>query len=192
MNGHSDIRSVAHLLADRTRSETPLEFPRDTDDAAKAGLYSWWADREARELFESVARAPVGAMVYVGQAGATSGPSGKESTATLKSRIRSNHIRGNLSSSTFRLTISAMLRGPLNLRLERPGKLVSAENHRVTQWIESHLRVAIVPWNHRDSLGCVEQAVLDVLDPPFNLDGRPPTTLRQRLTDLRRAITQGK
>lgn len=55
--------------------------------------------------------------------------------------------------------------------------------------IESHLRVAIAPWEDRDSLERIEQAVLDELDPPFNLRGRPMTDRRQRITELRRAIT---
>ena len=44
----------------------------------------------------------MGQFLYVAQAAATRWPSGRKSTATLKSRIRSNRLRGNLSSSTFR------------------------------------------------------------------------------------------
>lgn len=76
-----------------------------------------------------------------------------------------------MSSSTFRLTISAILREPLNLRLQDPGKLEPEEKRRVSQWFESHLRVAIVPWEDRDSLEYIEQGVLDVLDPPSILTG---------------------
>lgn len=94
-----------------------------------------------------------------------------------------------MSSSTFRLTISAILREPLDLRSEG-GRLASDANGRVSRLIESHLRVAIDPWEDRDSLERIEQAVLDVLDPPFNLRGRPVTDFRQHLTKLRRAITK--
>ena len=190
MNRRADIRRIAALLSDPARSEHPSAFPADSVAAGNAGLYSWWADEEAQELFLRAGRIPVGQFLYVGQAGATRWPSGSKSTATLKSRIRSNHIRGNLSSSTFRRTISALLRQPLNLRLAEPGKLVREDNRRVTTWIEDHLRIAIVPSEDRDSLESVEQAVLDTLDPPFNLDSRPPTDLRRRLTELRRAITE--
>ena len=137
--------------------------------------------RRPRNCFSGQAGFRSGQFLYVGQAGATRWPSGSNSTATLKSRIRSNHIRGNLSSSTFRRTISALLRQPLNLRLAEPGKLVPEDNRRVSRWIEDHLRIAIVPSEDRDSLESVEQAVLDTLDPPFNLDGRPPTDLRRSL-----------
>ena len=190
MSDHVDVQRVAALLADRTRSEDPRTFPRDPDAAVKAGLCSWWADGEALRLFRGGGLAPMGPLIYAGQAGATRWPSGRKSTATLKSRVRGNHIRGNASSSTFRLTLSAILREPLKLRLEGPAKLMPEENRRVSRWIESHLRIAIVPWEDRDSLEGIEQVVLDMLDPPFNLDGRPEIVLRQRLTDLRRAIAK--
>ena len=190
MNRRADVRRIAALLSDPARSEHPRAFPADSVTAGKAGLYSWWADAEAQKLFLRAAGVPVGQFLYVGQAGATRWPSGRKSTATLKSRIRGNHIRGNLSSSTFRRTISALLREPLNLRLTEPGKLMPEDNRRVSGWIENHLRVAIVPSEDRDSLECVEQAVLDTLDPPLNLDGRPPTDLRRRLAELRGTIAE--
>lgn len=190
MNRQTDVRRIAALLSDETLADHPSAFPADSIAAANAGLYSWWADTEAQELFLGEGRVPVGQFLYVGQAGATRWPSGRQSTATLKSRIRSNHIRGNLSSSTFRCTISALLRRPLNLCLSEPGKLVPEDNRRVTRWIEDHLRIAIVPSEDRDTLESIEQAVLDTLDPPFNLDGRPQTDLRRRLTELRRDITE--
>ena len=190
MNKRIDSRHITALLSDRTRSEDPRTFPRDPSAAGKAGLYSWWADAEAEELFLQATSVPVGQFIYVGQAGATRWPSGTKSTATLKSRIRRNHIQGNLSSSTFRHTISAILREPLNLRLTEPGKLALADNRRVSGWIESHLRVVIVPWQDRDSLERIEQAVLDTLEPPLNLRGRPASVLRRCLTKLRRAIAK--
>ena len=190
MNRRADVRRIAALLSDPVRSEHPRAFPADSFAASNAGLYSWWADAEAKELFFRAGRIPVGQFIYVGQAGATRWPSGSKSTATLRSRIRSNHICGNLSSSTFRRTISALLRQPLNLRLAEPGKLMPEDNRRVSIWIEDHLRIVIVPSEDRDSLESVEKAVLNTLDPPFNLDGRPPTDLRRRLTELRRAISE--
>lgn len=189
MRRGDDVRCIAALLSDPHRSEHPREFPADSIVAAKPGLYSWWGDTQAQELFfQATGGISVGQLLYVGQAGANRWPSGRKSTATLKSRIRSNHIRGNLLSSTFRHTISALLHEPLNLRLARPGKLMPEENRRVSTWIEDHMRVAIVAMEDRDSLGRIERAVLDTLDPPFNLKGRPPTDLRRRLSELRRAI----
>ena len=115
MNRRADVRRIAALLSDPGRSEHPRAFPADSIAAANAGLYSWWADAEAQELFLRAGGIPVGQFLYVGQAGATRWPSGRKSTVTLKRRIRSNHLCGNLSSSTFRRTISALLRQPLIL-----------------------------------------------------------------------------
>ncbi len=188
MNLRVDIRHIAGLLSDPAQSEHPRAFPADSIAAESAGLYSWWADEVAQELFRQAVEVPVGQFLYIGQAGATHWPSGRKSTATLNSRIRNNHMRGNLSSSTFRLTISALLCEPLKLRLAEPGKLLREDNRLVSEWIRDHLRVTIVPLEDRDSLEDVEQAVLDTLDPPLNLRGRPPTGLRRRVTQLRRAI----
>ena len=190
MNRRADIRHIAGLLSDPSRSEHPRTFPADPVASESPGLYSWWADTEAQNLFRQVVETPIGKFLYVGQAGATRWPSGRKSTATLKSRIRSNHMRGNLSSSTFRLTISALLRDPLKLHLAEPRKLSREDNRLVSDWIRDHLRVTIVPLEDRDSLEDVEQAVLDRLDPPLNLRGRPPIGQRRRLAKLRRAMTK--
>lgn len=184
---------MAALLSDPTQQEDPRTFPKDAIAAGKSGLYSWWADVEAEKLFlrARVLRAGGGSVrqcIYVGQTGATRWPSGATSRGTLEKRIRKNHIGGNLRSSTFRYTISAILRERLNLRLAGSGKLMEEDNQRVSRWIKDHLRVAIVPWEDRDSLGGVEQAVLKKLDPPLNLNGLPATAYRQRLSELRGAI----
>ena len=129
-------------------------------------------------------------LVYAGQAGATRWPSGTRSSATLASRIRGNHINGNASSSTFRLTLSALLLRPLGLTALNPGRLAPEDRKIVSVWIKDHLRVVIVPYDDRDSLGKVEDSVLDILDPPLNLEGRPTTGPRNLLTELRRRITK--
>ena len=67
MNKPVDVRRVAALLSDRTRSEDPRTFPEDPITAEKAGLYSWWADEEAeaghvrfmQQGLRSAARPPI-------------------------------------------------------------------------------------------------------------------------------------
>ncbi len=97
-------------------------------------------------------------------------------------------MRGSPRNSTLRHTISALLRGPLNLRLDADGKLIPEENRRVSAWIKDNLRVTIVPVEDSSSLKCIERTILDMLDPPFNLKLRPSNDLRQRIRELRRAI----
>ena len=48
------------------------------------------------------------------------------------------------------------------------------DNRRVSRWIENHLRVAIVPWEDRDSLERVEQA-----------EGSPPELACQAVEEAR-------
>jgi len=157
-------------------------------DASLPGLYSWWADEPARAVFGKQLCVQIPSLVYVGQAGATRWPSGRRSNATLASRISSNHINGNASSSTFRLTLSALLLTPLELSVARPGRLALADRVVVSTWIQDHLRVAIVPYADSDSLADVEDKVLDMLDPPLNLAGRPTTAFRDLLSRLRRQV----
>ena len=139
-----ESRRITALLSDPARAEDPCAFPMDDAIAGHAGLYSWWADSTATELLPQIpGSVPPPHLIYVGQAGATSWPSGKSSRATLKSRILTDHIGGNASSSTFRLTITALLVDPLNLRVAKPGRLVLEDNRRVSAWIKEHLRIAI-------------------------------------------------
>ena len=189
MNKQIDIRHIAAVLSDPDRAECPSTFPRDTMAASSPGLYSWWADSTAEALFAQVGYISTGQCIYIGQAGATQ-PSGKTSSATLKSRILNNHIRGNASSSTFRLTISAILRDPLDLHLVKPESVTPDDNRRVSGWIRDHLRVTIMPVDDRNSLKKIEQEVIDMLDPPFNLDKRHTTALRQHLKELRKRFRE--
>lgn len=110
MNRRADVRRVTTLLSDPARSEHPRAYPADSIAAANAGLYSWWADAEAQELFFRAGGIPDGQFLCVGQAGASRWPSGRKSTATLKSRIPSNHIRHEISANvTHRAASETML-----------------------------------------------------------------------------------
>lgn len=178
---------MAALLRHENAVE-PRRFPRDHAAAAKPGMYAWWGDDEAQIVIDEELGADVPAMLYVGQAGATRWPSGARSSATLKSRVGGQHIRGNARSSTFRLTISCLLLRRLELRAIPGGKLDPNSNTMVSEWIADHLRVVIAPYEDRDTLGAVEANVVTELDPPLNLGQCLPSHARQRLTELRRAL----
>ena len=51
MNCRAEVRRIDALLSEPARLEHPRVFPADPVAAGKAGLYSWWADAEAQELF---------------------------------------------------------------------------------------------------------------------------------------------
>lgn len=152
MSAEADVeRLVADL--DRGRAVDPGAFPTDRDAAARPGMYAWWGDAHARSVLGPVLDFGLPDLLYVGQAGATRWPSGKRSSATLGSRIGTQHIRGNARSSTFRLTLSCLLLNVLHLEASGGGRLDQASNRAVSNWIAEHLRVAIAPYDDRDTLG---------------------------------------
>jgi hypothetical protein len=90
------------------------------------------------------------------------------------------HLGSKHEFSTFRRSIGAIL--------------ASAESQddideiALTNWMDLHLRVHVVPYEDADSLGRVELAVLAELNPPLNLKDMPDSALRIRLKELRRAV----
>ena len=104
-------------------------------------------------------------LIYAGQAGATRWPSGKRSASTLWSRITGMHLAGAAEFSTFRRTLAAIL-GPV---LGMTGE----DDPQLSAWISARLRVTAIPVPDADQLGQIEAAVLDRLDPPLDLPGRP-------------------
>jgi hypothetical protein len=189
LDSHESARRLLAALTNPVLRVPSSAFPLDRADAGRPGLYSWWADNDARDLISHALGVAAPELIYAGQAGATRHPSGTPSKATLASRIQANHVNGNASSSTFRLTISAILLQPLSLQMARPGQLNPDSNRKVSEWIRDHLQVAISPYDDRDSIAEVENATLDILDPLLNIRGRPATPARQRLTALRGRIT---
>jgi hypothetical protein len=181
-------QQLVRLLSDGGRAVTPASFPADRKEAARPGLYAWWADEQARELLGEVLGTALPPLIYVGQAGATRWPSGKRSSATLLSRIGGQHIAGNARSSTLRRTISSVLLDALRLTPTGGGKLDKSSNDRVSAWIARHLSVAIAAYDDRDSLSDIESAVIAMIDPPLNLEHCPPSPVRQRLAELRSNI----
>jgi len=142
------------------------------------GLYSWWGDAEACGSVETALEAPVGPLLYVGQAGAG------RSTATLASRVQRNHLGGRRRRSTFRRTLVAVLAG---VRGCRPADLTEDD---LTAWMVEHLSVATVVSDDRSALHRLEAQALRRFDPPLNLMGMPPSPLRVRLRALRAAARQ--
>jgi hypothetical protein len=159
---------------------TPAELlARGSAGLRTAGLYSWWVDdRGAADLTEGLGHPVPPGLVYVGQAGATRWPSGRSSTNTLWGRLTTMHLGGKARFSTFRRTLAAALAERLGLQDENDAVLSS--------WMTDHLRVVIVPVHDRNALGAVEDAVLDELDPPLNIRGRPDSNLRLVLSERRR------
>ena len=170
----------ARSLADPAQAISPAELTRrGRARLSGPGLYSWWVDEPGAADLSLGLGLPIPAgLIYAGQAGATRRPSGRRSTNTLWGRISGMHLGGSAEFSTFRRSLAAILRGVLGLDTE--------DDPRLSDWINAHLRVVTLEVPDADRLGEIESAVLDILDPPLNLRGRPVSAIRTRLTGLRR------
>lgn len=171
---------LARVLSEPARALSPQELlSRGPDSLRCPGLYSWWVDEAgASDLSRGLSQPVHAGLIYAGQGGATRWPSGKRSGGTLWDRIADMHLVGAAEFSTFRKTLAAIL-GPVLCMTDQ-------DETRLSAWMSAHLRVITAPVTDPDQLGTVEAAVLDSLDPPLNLQGRPPSQLRARLTELRR------
>jgi hypothetical protein len=181
----SVVDAFVERLTNPANTESAATFPSGRAAIECPGLYSWWADDEALETLHAVFGVRMPSLIYAGQAGATSTRSRRTRSATLRSRISSNHLSGNVSSSTFRKTITAVLVEPLDLQLSGSDCLDRSSNETVSVWMRARLRLVTAPCQDRDRLAEVEHAILERIDPPLNLMGMPSTPLRTKLRDLR-------
>lgn len=175
------VEEIVAILRDPAMAHLARDFPIGQENVHEAGLYAWHADDAGRELLAETYGVVFPSLIYAGQAGATSSKSGVERGATLLSRIRGNHLGGNIKSSTFRKTLAASLFDPLGLVLGGPSKLEPASNQAISTWMLAHLSLATVARPDRATLSELEDAVLLELDPPLNLMGMSRTPVRTEL-----------
>ena len=177
-----EAERFAHLLLEASQAVSPSAFlAADRKEFQRPGLYSWWVDeRGAVDLTQGLGLPVERGLIYAGLAGATRWPSGKRSSNTLWSRIAGMHLGGNLEFSTFRHTLGAILASATGSQL--------VDEAALTDWMHLHLRVIAVPYEDADTLGRLEKAALEELDPPLNLQGMTITPVRRRLKELRRMI----
>lgn len=176
-----DPSKWAEMLSASSRAVPPAALGDAGDDFRQPGLYSWWVDAEgASDLSRGLGHPVQPGLIYAGQAGATRWPSGKASGNTLWLRLVGMHLGKKARFSTFRKTLGSILRA------ERGWSEI--DEAQLTEWMHDHLRVIALPHTNGDSLGDLEERVLQILDPPLNLRGMVSTPLRQRLRELRRAV----
>ena len=167
------------------------EWPAGLTCLDRPGLYAWWADETgAADLSRGLGFTIEPGRIYAGQAGATKWPSGKTGTNTLGKRIGQMHLGGKVRMSTFRWTLASLLFDQLEMRAQASMLITPASEQALTEWMRGHLSVAVHPHEDRDTLAGLEHAVLERLDPPFNLRHVQPTPVRHRLSELRRRISR--
>lgn len=179
------------VLTHRPSAIAARTFNHADQSYSSAGLYSWWADDDARSVLSEGLGVSIPELIYAGQTGATFWPSGKASSATLASRLGKQHIGGNIYGSTFRLTLAAALIPVLGLRVSGPKRLEPNDNTKLSHWIRSHLSVIPYPFPDRDALDGLETLVIHHLDPPLNIDKMPSSNLRSRLREARSKVARG-
>src|SRR5438552_1138242 len=89
------VDALVDRLTDPANAESAAGFPLDRAATEHPGLYSWWADDETQRILSTLFGVQMPALIYAGQAGATSTRSRRIRSATLRSRICTNHLNGN-------------------------------------------------------------------------------------------------
>lgn len=189
----SEVQAALLDLDGEPRRVSASAWPGSLSRLDAPGLYAWWVDQSGADILSEALRELLSpGRIYAGQAGATSWPSGRRSDATLMSRLGGNHIGGRARSSTFRFTLASLLLGPLQLTPTGPRSLAPDSESVLSRWIGQHLEVAVHPFAEADALADLEDRVLAALDPPLNLQGRPASTMRARLSELRSQMHHGR
>ncbi|MEX2376099.1 MAG: GIY-YIG nuclease family protein [Dehalococcoidia bacterium] len=177
-----DWTPVLATLGDDAEAEPAGAFPTDATRGGLYGVYSWWADEEARSLIGRVLGAEVPALIYIGKAG------GETSTQTFLSRIRGKHMRGTTRTSTLRKTLTAILMAdPAFASRYRNPRAVETKR-AVSAWMAEHLRITTVPIPGVALVEAAEQAAIARFDPPLNLTHVGRSDIRNRLHALRKAL----
>ena len=168
------------------------EWPAGAEGVDGPGLFAFWVDEAgAADLARGLDLPFEAGRILIGQAGATRWPSGRVNSDTLGDRIARTHLNGRVRSSTVRLTIAGILFAQLALVVQASALLQASAEQDLSDWMSAHLSVAVHAHDDRDTLAGLEQAVVQRLDPPLNIDDHlPATSVRQGVTALRRRISR--
>jgi hypothetical protein len=113
--------------------------PTDGGVPSEPGFYAWWT-RDPTALgapAQPHPRESAWSLLYVGIS-----PARESSSQDLRGRVLNNHLRGNTGSSTFRLTLAALLREGQGWCPFRRGKKVllpPEDNLALSAWQRSNL-----------------------------------------------------
>ncbi|HEX5641466.1 MAG TPA: hypothetical protein VFZ86_03895 [Thermoleophilia bacterium] len=167
-------------------------WPAGAAGVDRPGLFAFWVDEAgAADLSRGLDLPLAAGRIYVGQAGATKWPSGRANEDTLGDRVGRTHLAGKVRGSAVRLALAAVLLDRLGLVVQAAVLLQASSEEALSDWMRTHLSVAVHVHDDRDTLGGLEQAVVERLDPPLNLESHlPATSVRQRVAVLRKRISR--
>ena len=134
---------------------------------AAPGFYGWWIRPGPLPDVPTTryAEAEPWELLYVGLA-----PRDANSTATIRSRVTRNHLRGNTGSSTFRPSMASLLFEHEGWRPEQRKKkvvLTREDNAALSRWLREHLTLT---WTRQTDPWQLEADVIGLLRPPINRD----------------------
>jgi hypothetical protein len=181
---HPDAAKLADWFGDAANAEPCATFPLDPCGALDPGIYAFHGDAVANEVIGLVVGCHVSPL-FVDHAGGRSPRTGRASGATLESAVGRTHLGGTTQSSSFRRSLAAVVWDELDLRCERPKRLDTESNRRLTAWMVEHLGVVTMPFLDRSSLTVLAADIGHRLAPHFNLTGYPNCAARQRIRELR-------
>lgn len=168
------------------------EWPAGVTGLDRPGLFAFWVDDAgAAGLSRGLDLSLEAGRVYVGQAGATKWPSGRAGDETLGHAVGRVHLGGKVRMSAFRWTLAAILFDQLEMQGQAAMLITPSSEQALGEWMHAHLSVAVHAHDDRDTLGGLEQAIVQRFDPPFSLgDHMPATPVRQRIVTLRKRISR--
>lgn len=187
MKNALSIAGLIEHLGDVGRSCPVSEFPSGFEDLDHPGIYAWWAnDYAANFMSDRLGEEIAPGIVYIGQAGAIK--SGSKSNSNLFQRLSSNHMGGTLRTSTFRLSIAAILWEEVRQFHIGDREIGDRGEQQISQWIEQNFRLVAAPFADRNQLRMAEAEVLSHFNPALNLAGMGPSRIRSALTARRAAL----
>jgi hypothetical protein len=149
---------------------------------ALPGLYAWWVKAGALPVVPPMPHpsAPGWNLLYIGIA-----PRNDLSPTTIRSRVLTQHLGGSTGSSTFRLSLAALLIDTLAfhpVRRKNDFVLPRAENVKLSEWQREHLRLT---WVAQPAPWTIEPLVIAALNPPLNLDHNSAHPFHRTMTAAR-------
>ncbi len=119
-------------------------------------------------------------LLYIGASG-----------ADLRNRVQC-HLRNDTQTSTFRMSLGALLADELNLQVKPVGYrnvfgFIEQDEARLTAWMRAHLDVGVLPAIRPME---VERRAIRTQDPMLNITGRRAHDLAWTILLLRRACVE--
>jgi hypothetical protein len=177
-------RALLAAPVDPVNAERP---PSEGGVPAERGFYAWWVRDGAIPEVPSQPHPKVAqlSLLYVGIS-----PARESSSHLLRGRIVGNHLNGNTGSSTFRLTLAALLckrHGWWPIEAQKKVLLTRDDNAALSAWQRANLALT---WAARQRPWEIEHEVIAQMQPPLNLASNATHPFYTSVRDARTRFRQ--